>query len=212
MAEAGARLFLAAAPRTVALAGGSTPAGFYERLAELPYPWSGVEVFFGDERCVPADHPDSNLRMARETLLSRVSARVHPMTGCDPEAYERELAEVFGTGVPRFDLVLLGLGEDGHTASLFTGDPALDVLDRWAVLVDRPDHRRMTLTLPVLSAARLAVFLVEGASKRRPLAGLRDGEDLPAARVDAERVVVLADAAAAGEPEPATEPEPPSGP
>lgn len=211
MAETGARLFLEAAPRTVALAGGSTPAGLYERLAELPYPWSGVEVFFGDERCVPADHPDSNLRMAAETLLSHVSARVHPMTGCDPEAYERELTDVFGAGVPRFDLVLLGLGEDGHTASLFPGDPALDVLDRLAVLVDRPDHRRMTLTLPVLSAARLAVFLVAGASKRRALTGLRDGEDLPATRVVAERVVVLADASAAGEPERGP-PEPPSGP
>ncbi|MDP9343318.1 MAG: 6-phosphogluconolactonase [Actinomycetota bacterium] len=190
-------LFLEAEPRTVALSGGSTPRPVYERLAETPYPWDEVDVFFGDERCVPADHPDSNFAMANHALLSKVPARVHAMVACDPGGYEEALRSVFGDGVPRFDLEFLGLGEDGHTASLFPGDPALDVTDRLALLVERPDHTRMTLTLPVLSAARLAVFLVEGENKRGPLEQLLSDGDVPAARVAAGRVVVLADRAAA---------------
>ncbi|HXF36344.1 MAG TPA: 6-phosphogluconolactonase [Actinomycetota bacterium] len=201
-AAAGVRLFVEVAPRTLVLAGGSTPRELYRRLAALPYPWREVEVFFGDERCVPPDHPDSNLRMARETLLTRVPARVHPMTGCRPEDYERELRAVFGDDLPRFDLAFLGLGEDGHTASLFPGDPALEAGDRWVALVERPDHRRMTLTLPVLSAARVAAFLVAGPGKREALARLLRGDPgIPAARVGAERVVVVADPAAAGRPD-----------
>ena len=198
-AAAGVRLFVEVAPRTLALAGGSTPGELYRRLAVLPYPWREVDVFFGDERCVPPDHPDSNLRRARETLLGRVPARVHPMTGCRPEAYERELRAVFGDRLPRFDLVLLGLGEDGHTASLFPGDPVVEVRDRWVAVVERPDHRRMTLTLPVLSAARVAAFLVAGRRKREALARLLQGDpEVPAARVAADRVVVVADPEAAG--------------
>src|SRR5207253_8703768 len=96
-----------------------------------------------------------------------------------------------------FDLLFQGLGEDGHTASLFPGDPALGVTDRLVVLVERPDHTRMTLTLPVLSAARLAVFLVSGVGKREPLRELMSGGGIPAARVASERVVVLADRDAA---------------
>lgn len=157
-----------------------------------------MDVFFGDERCVPQDDPASNFRMAHEVLLAHVAARVHSMAGCDPSGYERELGSVFGAGVPRLDLVFLGLGEDGHTASLFPGDPALQVTDRWVALVDRPDHARMTLTIPVLSAARLAVFVVSGAGKREALARLRSGADIPASRVRAERVVVVADHEAAG--------------
>ncbi len=198
IAEAGERLFLDAAPRTVALAGGQTPRALYERLAATAYDWEGVEVFFGDERCVPPDDAASNFKMANETLLSKVGAHVHPMCACDPLAYEAELGSVFGPGVPRFDLVLLGLGDDGHTASLFPGDPALGVTDRSVVLVDRSDHRRMTLTLPVLSAAKLAVFLVQGERKRDALAKLIAGADIPSGRVRAERTVVLADAGAAG--------------
>jgi 6-phosphogluconolactonase len=199
LAEAGTEIFLEAAPSTVALSGGTTPRVVYEGLSAHPEAWRGVEVFFGDERCVPPDHPDSNLRMAREALLDHVPARVHPMTGCDPDAYEAELRSVVGPGVPRFDLVWLGLGADGHTASLFPGDPALAETERLVAVVDRPDHPRMTLTLPVLSAAALAVFLVSGEGKRDALARWRAGEDLPAARVTAERVVVLADPAAVGE-------------
>ena len=190
-------LFLEAAPKTIALSGGSTPRPVYERLAETPYPWDEVDVFFGDERCVPADDPDSNFNMANQAVLSSVSARVHAMVACDPGGYQEALRSVFGDGVPRFDFMFLGLGEDGHTASLFPGDPAVEVIDRWAVVVERSDHTRMTLTMPVLDAARLVVFLVEGESKRGALDRLLSDEDIPAARVAAERIVVLADRAAA---------------
>ena len=199
-AAAGVRLFMEVRPRTLALAGGSTPRELYRRLALLPYPWREVDVFFGDERCVPPDHPDSNLRMATEALLSRVPARVHPMTGCDPGRYEAELSAVLGPGLPRFDLVFLGLGEDGHTASLFPGDRATLETERWVVLVDRPDHRRMTLTLPVLSAARVVAFLVAGRAKRDALARLLRGDPtIPASLVAAGRMVVITDPEAAGE-------------
>jgi 6-phosphogluconolactonase len=190
--------FLALRPRTVALAGGSTPRSFYERLAGYDFPWSQTEVFFGDERCVPPDHPQSNYRMANQALLSKAPARVHRMAGesCDTAAYEDELTEVFGTGPPVFDLVLLGLGEDGHTASLFPGDAALDEKERRVVRVQRPDCQRLTLTLPVLSAAKMAIFLVAGESRRGALRRLIEGEDIPAARVAAEKVVIIADEAA----------------
>ena len=199
---AGAALerFVSIRPRTIALAGGGTPRALYERLAGIDYPWGDAEVFFGDERCVPPTHPDSNYRMANEALLSKIDGRVHAMPGgaCDAAAYEREIESVLGPGLPRFDLVLLGLGEDGHTASLFPGDPALDVVDRNVLRVERPDHARLTLTLPVLSAAKVALFLVSGASKRAALASLMAGEDIPAARVRADEVVVVADRDAAG--------------
>jgi 6-phosphogluconolactonase len=200
IAGAAAERFIALRPRFVALAGGSTPRRLYELLAVCDLPWSETEVFFGDERCVPPDHPDSNYRMAHEALLSRVQARVHPMPGetCDAAAYEEELTRVFGTGPPEFDLVLLGLGVDGHTASLFPGDPALNVTDRRVVRVQRPDHPRLTLTLPVLSAAKVAMFLVSGESKREPLRRLLAGVDIPAARVRAHHVIIIADEAAAG--------------
>jgi 6-phosphogluconolactonase len=198
IATEGVALFLELGPRTVSLAGGSTPRPLYQRLAETPYPWDEVDVFFGDERCVPADDPDSDFKMANDALLSKVPARVHPMVGCDPDAYECELRAVFGDGLPRFDLMLLGVGPDGHTASLFPGDPALDVTDRPVVLVDHPDHRRMTLTLPVLSASKVAVFLISGQDKRAVLAKILAGADIPAARVRAGRTVILADRAAVG--------------
>lgn len=194
----GAQLFLDLAPRTVALAGGTTPRAMYERLAVARYDWSAVDVFFGDERCVPPGDDASNFRMAHQALLSRINTRVHRMPGesCDPEAYERELRSVFGDGLPRFDLVLLGLGEDGHTASLFPGDLALEVDDRLVVTVERRDYRRLSLTLPVLSAANAAMFLVTGDGKRPAMRQLLSGGDIPAARVQAERVIVVADAAA----------------
>jgi 6-phosphogluconolactonase len=200
IALAAAERFLALGPRTLALAGGSTPRRLYERLAACDFPWSETEVFFGDERCVPPDHPDSNYRMAHEALLSRVEARVHRMPGetCDAAAYEAEITRLFGPGLPEFDLVLLGLGVDGHTASLFPGDPALDVTDHRVVRVRRPDHPRLTLTLPVLSAAKVAMFLVSGESKREPLRRLLAGADIPAARVGARQVIIIGDEAAAG--------------
>jgi 6-phosphogluconolactonase len=193
-------------PRTLALAGGSTPREVYRRLATARVDWRSLDVFFGDERCVPADHPDSNFRMAHEALLAGVPVRVHRMPGetCAASAYEAELRAAFEThdrtpeGVPVFDLVLLGLGEDGHTASLFPGDPALLERERLVVRVERPDHPRLTLTLPVLSAARAALFLVAGAAKREPLRRLLAGDPaLPASHVGAARVVIFADREAA---------------
>jgi 6-phosphogluconolactonase len=191
--------FLGVRPRIVALAGGRTPRSFYDRLAEVDHPWSEVDLLLTDERCVPPDHPDSNFRMVEEALLSRLDPkpRIHPMPGesCDADGHEASLREAFG-GL-RLDMAVLGLGEDGHTASLFPGDPILDERLRWVGRVERPDHPRLTLTLPVLSTARVAMFLVTGRGKRSALQRLLDGEDIPASRVEADRVLVLADPAAA---------------
>lgn len=199
IAGAAAERFVALRPRAVALAGGSTPRLLYERLATCSFPWADTDIFFGDERCVPPEHEASNFRMVNEALLAKVPARVHRMRGetCDAVAYQDDLSKVFGSALPQFDLVLLGLGEDGHTASLFPGDRALDLMDRWVVRVERPDYGRLTLTLPVLSAAKVAMFLVSGGSKRAALRALLAGTDIPAARVTAERVLIIADEAAA---------------
>ncbi|HEX2031496.1 MAG TPA: 6-phosphogluconolactonase [Actinomycetota bacterium] len=185
-------------PGVAVLAGGSTPRAFYERLAELRYPWEDVDVVPSDERCVAPDDPASNLGMIRRALLSKVPARPHDLGGsaCDADAAEDEVGSLLA-GRP-VDLAVLGLGADGHTASLFPGDPALEERVRAVVRVERPDHPRLSLTLPVLSSARLALFLVSGVPKRGALRRLFSGEDVPAARVAARRVVVLADAAAAG--------------
>jgi len=200
IASTAVNLFLEIAPKTVALSGGSTPRPVYERLARTPYDWAAVELFFGDERCVPPNDKDSNYRMAHESLLAHVPARVHSMDGehCDADGYERDLRSSFGSGTPQFDLLFQGLGPDGHTASLFPGDAALTVQDRLVVRVDRPDHSRLSLTLPVLNAAAVAMFLVSGVEKGAALQRLMAGEDIPAARITAPRVVVIADAAAAG--------------
>ncbi|MFQ5879336.1 MAG: 6-phosphogluconolactonase, partial [Dehalococcoidia bacterium] len=131
--------------------------------------------------------------------VAQVPARAHRMRGetCDAAGYEDELLSFFGGANPSFDLAFLGLGADGHTASLFPGDQALDETQRLVVEVARPDHPRLTLTLPALSAAKVAIFLVSGAEKREALRRLLAGEDLPAARVAARRMVVVADATAA---------------
>ena len=199
IASAAAERFVSLRPRTVALAGGSTPRPLYERLATCSFSWLETHIFFGDERCVPPGHEASNYRMAREALLSKVPATVHRMPGetCDAGAYEEELSKVFGLGLPQLDLVLLGLGEDGHTASLFPGDRALQVTDHWVVQVQGPDYSRLTLTLPVLSAAKAVVFLVSGASKRAALQQLLSGADIPAARVRGRDQLIIADEAAA---------------
>jgi 6-phosphogluconolactonase len=199
--EAAEQLFLEASPRTIALSGGTTPRAVYERLAGVVYPWDEVHVFFGDERCVPPDHPDSNYLMAREALLAHVPAQVHPMNDCDADAYERELRAVFGEGVPAFDLIFMGLGPDGHTASLFPGKPALEVQDRLAVYVPEPgmapQHPRLTLTLPLFQNAKLMVFLVAGEDKRERVRQLLEGDDIPAARTVAPNTIVLVDPPAA---------------
>jgi 6-phosphogluconolactonase len=190
--------FLKAAPRVLALGGGATPRPLYEELASIDYPWSEVDVLFTDERCVPPAHPDSNVGMVDRVLLRRLDPppRVHRMPGetCDADAHEVELRRAFGA--LRLDMAVLGLGADGHTASLFPGDPVLQERTRWVAGVTRPDHPRITLTLPVLSSARLALFLVAGEEKRDAVARLLAGEDVPAALVGADRVVVVADPAA----------------
>lgn len=195
------RLFVEASPQRLLLAGGSTPRPVYQRLATLDHPWADTQVFFSDERCVPHHHPDSNYRMARETLLSQVPARAYPFpTDCDWFGYERLLRELFtGQEAPDFDLAFLGIGADGHTASLFPGDAALDMTHRWVARVLGGDHPRLTLTAAALSGAHHAVFLVTGAEKRDALARVLAGDDLPPNRITAGSVTILADAAAAGE-------------
>lgn len=159
----------------VALSGGSTPRGAYEALARPPLrdrvPWGAVHVFWGDERCVPPDDPRSNARMARVALLDHVptpGGQIHPIDGTlspDEAAarYEAALRTAFG-GPPCFDLTLLGLGADGHTASLFPGSPAVEERGRWAVGV-RGDPDRVSLTLPTLNASKAVAFLVAGGAK-----------------------------------------------
>ena len=219
---------------SVALAGGSTPRALYRLLADPAAPfrarvdWQAVHFFWGDERHVPPDHPDSNYRMAREAMLDHVqvpAAHVHRIAAEEPDAaraarlYERELIEVFGLrreaagggegaagdedaagsvsgsgGAdaarewPRFDLVLLGLGEEGHTASLFPGSPLLaeDELSRpsaqplaAAVWVEKLGTWRITLTPPALDHAATVIFLVSGAAKAPALAAVLEGERRP---------------------------------
>lgn len=176
----------------VVLTGGSTPKAAYERAAAAGVDWSGTELWFTDERCVPPDHEHSNFRMAYESLISKIKAReVHRMkgeAGAEPgaAAYEAELAEVFGSGVvPRFDLILLGLGPDAHTASLFPGNPELGERRRTVTGVEQPGMAplvpRVTLTLPTLNAGARVVFLVSGEEKAEAVARAFAGAPTPEA-------------------------------
>jgi len=204
---------------TVALSGGSTPRRLYQLLAEPPYlpmfPWSRTHWFWGDERFVPPDDPLSNYRMAREALLSRApipTGNIHPIptVGLGPDAaataYEHELksaygAERFDPAPPLFDVTLLGLGPEGHTASLFPGTAVLAERDRWvAAVVGAKAEARITLTYPALDSSRNAAFLVAGKEKQEIFARLQRGDkDLPAARLCPTGVLWLfADAAAGG--------------
>jgi 6-phosphogluconolactonase len=175
----------------VALSGGSTPQEAYSRLADpmlaTKVSWRNVHFFWGDERCVPPDHPDSNYRMARKTMIQKVpipQANVHRIQGeLDPdlaaEAYADDLRSVFGSEErPRFDLVFLGLGQDGHVASLFPGSLALRETEHWvlAVFVEALQSWRVTLTPPVLNSARQLSFLVSGKSKADRLQEVLEGE------------------------------------
>src|SRR5258705_12409901 len=207
LAEAAAERFVSDAQEaikrhgrfSVALAGGNTPKRVYELLASEPYvsriEWSRAHLFFGDERCVPPDHADSNYRMVNESLISRCSIpaqNVHRITGeVDPllgaRRYEEELRGFFpGSSWPRFDLVLLGMGEDGHTASLFPGTTALNETKAWVVAnwVEKFGAFRITLTAPAINHAAHIVFLITGEAKARRLAeivnGPADPERLPA--------------------------------
>lgn len=196
------------------LSGGSTPKRLYALLASEPYrsgvDWRSVELFFGDERCVPPEHRDSNFRTVDEALLSHVPARVHRVRGELPprEAalrYEKEIRRAFGfaAGIPSFELIILGLGADGHTASLFPGVEALGETDRLAVevYVERLDSWRVTLTLPVLNAAKKVLFLVSGREKaeivREIIGGSEGGYPASLVRPSGGSVLWFLDKAAA---------------
>ena len=188
---------------SLALSGGGTAGACYERLAadsESAIDWLSVNVYWGDERCVPPEDPDSNQLLGRRTLLERVGVAnaVYPMS-CDegPDAYTLRLGEV-----GKLDVIHLGMGPDGHTASLFPGSKALDADPGQLVAINedpsgRNPHPRMTLTFAGIARARLVVFTVAGAAKRDVLQAIIDGADLPAGRVTADRVLWLVDRSAA---------------
>jgi len=220
---------------TVALSGGNTPRSLYETLARPPFdtrmPWRDIHLFWGDERCVPSDHPDSNFAMAFRALISKVPVppqNVHRIPAeLDPpekaaQAYEKILGESLGSLVkretrshascegepfPSFDLVLLGVGKDGHTASLFPGDQALKETKRWFAVVrgpyGSPPVPRITLTLPAINRARCVLFMVSGPGKREVIRSILEDSgpatrSYPAARVSPQgRVVWLIDEEAA---------------
>jgi 6-phosphogluconolactonase len=166
----------------IALSGGSTPKPLYEAFAQQALPWEKIHIFWGDERYVPADHPDSNQRMARLAWLDQIeipAANIHPMpTGAnnpeaDAQTYEQELSQFFQTApgtFPAFDLILLGLGDDGHTASLFPHTEALQICDRLITVGNKNGEPRLTFTIPLINQARSVMFLVAGASKQAALA------------------------------------------
>lgn len=178
---------------TVALSGGGTPCRTYRILADSthrdPVEWKKVHVFWGDERCVPPGDPESNERMARRALLDHVPVppgQVHPMRcGESPEhaadQYERLLHARFRPGPPAFDLVFLGLGENGHTASLFPGTSVLEEQKRWvaAVYLPEQDLYRLTLTAPIINMAGKIVFLVSGEGKAKVLKAVLEGPSNP---------------------------------
>jgi 6-phosphogluconolactonase len=173
---------------TLVLSGGSTPRAAYSRLATRNLAsrvkWRQVHVLWGDERCVPPDDPRSNYRMAKEVLLDRVPIlprHIHRIRGEDfpedaAEEYERELRDL-RQGHGPLDLVLLGLGEDGHTASLFPGQTVIHEKGRWVLATPAPDGKmwRVTLTPPVINAARTVTFVVSGESKAAPLQEVLQG-------------------------------------
>jgi 6-phosphogluconolactonase len=186
---------------TVALSGGSTPKHLYSLLASPGYkervPWRNVHLFWGDERCVPPDHPESNFRMVKEALLSKIDIpveNIHRMAGeREPQAaaaeYEKHLQEFFGLSIgelPRFGLILLGIGEDGHTASLFPDSDALNETEHLVVAtnVEKLKSYRLTLTLPVLNNGAEIWFLVTGSSKAAVVKEILENKsDIPAARI-----------------------------
>jgi 6-phosphogluconolactonase len=194
----------------VSLAGGNTPKRTYEELGGALGSWEGVELWFNDERAVPPDDPQSNFKMVAEALgdhpaLHRIAGESDPESAA--QAYERELrARVEPTaeaGVPVLDLHVLGIGEDGHTASLFPGHPEVQITDRLVVPVHdspKPPPTRITMTLPVLRVARRRVFLATGADKAGPVSELLGGPnpDYPSSLVGDEYTLVIADPAAAG--------------
>jgi 6-phosphogluconolactonase len=171
---------------TLVLAGGSTPKPLYEAMSHQDLPWDKIHIFWGDERYVPPTHDDSNEKMARDAWLNRVeipAENIHPMpTGADNPAadaqtYNQTLQSFFGLAAgafPRFDVVLLGMGDDGHTASLFPHTEALRVVDRLVTVGNKDGQPRLTLTAPTINHARCTMFLVAGANKQPALAQIFD--------------------------------------
>jgi 6-phosphogluconolactonase len=208
-------------PFAVALSGGSTPQLLYRLLAAPPcrtvFPWSRAHWFWGDERFVPHDDPQSNYRMVREAMLSQApipKTNIHPIptegmsSDAAASAYEHELKSFYGAehldpARPLFDVTLLGLGPDGHTASLFPDTAVLAERERWvAAVLDAKSKARITLTYPTIESSRRVAFLVAGEEKRAIFSRLRRGDDrLPAAQVHphpATEVTWFLDKAAAG--------------
>jgi 6-phosphogluconolactonase len=200
-------------PFRLLLSGGSTPRATYILLAQRDLDWGCAELFFGDERFVPPDHPDSNYRMVRESLLAtgKVNPRkllAIPTDGTPDSAaarYDEILRQQYGAGllepgVPLFHLTLLGLGDDGHTASLLPGQPVLEERERWVAAVPQGrSEPRITVTYPALESSELILFLVAGAAKRDALAQARGGA-LPAGGIKPQgEVLWLVDRGAAGE-------------
>jgi 6-phosphogluconolactonase len=199
----------------IAISGGSSPRAVFELLANPAQPWrermnwEQVDFWWVDERCVPPDHPDSNYRMTREALLDRVPlepGQIHRIQGeLDPETaaarYESEMRNSFdlkGAAIPAFDLIALGMGADGHTASLFPGTAALHETGRLAVanfVPQQKDNWRLTLTAPVINRARRAFFLIDGADKAQSLkeviAGARDPERFPSQLIQPSGAILL---------------------
>lgn len=202
---------------TIALAGGSTPKPLYEQLATQDLPWQNIHIFWGDERYVPISDPQSNAGMAAKAWLNHVAIppeNIHPMPtqAADPteaaQLYDQQLHSFFGAdpeNIPRFDIVLLGLGPDGHTASLFPHTAALQVCDRNVTVGCKDDQPRITLTVPAINQARCILFLVTGANKQDALTQIfaenADAEKFPARLIHPTNGTIswLLDAAA-GEP------------
>ena len=195
----------------IAVAGGSTPQRAYELLADMQGTWSHVHLWLGDERCVPADHEDANQRMIKQSLCDKLRAGdrpvLHPVRGeLLPEdaawLYATEIVRTMGEK-PVFDFVLLGMGPDGHTASLFPGRVEAEAQEAPVIAIrdsPKPPSERITLTMPVLRRARFTVLLATGESKREALARVRAGDaELPSARLGEDLDEIVCDRAAAGD-------------
>jgi 6-phosphogluconolactonase len=190
LAQAAAEYFVAQGPETVALSGGSTPKLMFQVLADQfrdEVAWSNIHFFWSDERHVPPDHPESNYRMANEALLSRVPVsanNVHRIRGENPDAaaaaseYEQTIIAVTKQTLPRLDLIFLGLGTDGHTASIFPGSEVLNEKERLvaAPYVEKFKSYRITMTLPLLNNGASIVFLVSGTEKAEIVKAVLQGE------------------------------------